>query len=98
MLQVAVRKDFFVLDVIEIPSLTFTFDGNIEHFFDGYPMTVEGYAVHGHTSTHIRLHPSFIQILETDASRTIDGADNPYVLLEDSGWFHTIRVVKYGAN
>ena len=88
MLQVAVRKDFFVLDVIEIPSLTFTFDGNIEHFFDGYPMTVEGYAVHGHTSTHIRPYPSVVQLLKGDFSCPMDGIDEPDVLFEDAGGFH----------
>ena len=93
MLKIIVRKDIFVCYIIKVSSLALALDGYVEHFFDGLSVAIEGDAVHGDAAAHICLYPSFVQILESNVSETTDGIDNPYVLFEDAGWFHGLKLL-----
>jgi hypothetical protein len=49
---------------------------------------VEGDAVHGHASSHLRPYPSVVQLMKGDFSCPMNSIDEPDVLLEDAGGFH----------
>ena len=63
LLEIVVGKYLLVFDVIEISAFALALDGDIEHFFNGDAVPVEGDAVHGHTATHFRPYPSVVQLL-----------------------------------